>query len=115
MEFFKPEDFYPELDQMKAYAFLLANKMNRLLLERAIEVTGGDYSGNGWAMFEKKPHLTPARGHTHRALLIGVEPIEKDSAEKVLKDLINWLDIPEMLSKNTRQLIDRAKRVLGEG
>lgn len=54
---------------------------------------------------------------THQALLVNVEPIERDSAEKILRDLIETADsLPDknpLLS--VRYYVDRARALLKEG
>lgn len=41
---------------------------------------------------------TQLKNPTDIALLIGIKPIEKDSAEKCLKDIINWISKSEIIS-----------------
>lgn len=85
-------------------------------LDSAVEV----YSSNDvdWTTFQEVDGgQTP---DTHKALLINIEPIEQDTAEKILKDLImagifldsdvqteNWIE-------KCIKLADRAKKVLNK-
>lgn len=48
---------------------------------------------------------------THRALLINIEPIKKDTAEDVLRD---WLGNQDRSHEQWQKLRARAKAVLGE-
>lgn len=58
---------------------------------------------------------------THTARLIGVRPIRKESAEDVLRELVEaWADVHLPIDKKARltvtvEFIERAKRVLGGG
>lgn len=47
---------------------------------------------------------------THQALLINIEPIEQDSAEKILRD---WVDECKKYQVSS-ELIERAKKLLGD-
>lgn len=75
-------------------------------LEKAVRVFGVKYE-NGFFMGEKKDS-----DDTHTALLLGPEPIVKDTAESLLKELVDLMDGPELLSKHPADLRNRAKRLL---
>lgn len=60
------------------------DKANRLLSERGKVI----YKQPGWCGHSWQENLHDAGNRTHTALLINIEPIEQDSAEKVLRDLI---------------------------
>lgn len=78
-------------------------KANRLIQERSKVVYG---VGNSWV---NKLHDSI---DTHQALLICVEEIEKDSAEKVLVDLIEVMSEATCWSEPFETLKNRAKRLL---
>jgi len=78
------------------------------LIEGAVEVSGSSRSVSEdlWTMSETVvgkalPH------HTHRAYLIGIKPIKKETAEDVLKGVMESGSL-------THELFDRAKAVLGD-
>lgn len=50
---------------------------------------------------------------THTALLVGIEPIKRDSAEDVLRDMIEQWDGLNGYSR-LQELLERAKRVVGK-
>jgi len=54
---------------------------------------------------------------THKALLINIQPIEKDSAEKVLRDMIAIKKQHPVLSydKQLDTFFERAKKLLAKG
>jgi len=54
------------------------------LIDKDIAVTGFMEHRGNWVWSEE-----PSEADTHKAYLIGIEPIEKDSAEKVLRDLLD--------------------------
>jgi len=53
-----------------------------------------------------------AKDATHRAYLIGIEPIKKETAEDVLRDYIRRCESDESGSMDVTDIIERAKRVL---
>ena len=80
--------------------------INRML-EKAVEVSGNvdQFSMSMW-------RATKGRGtedNTHKALLINIQPIKKETAEDVLRDIIE----NEFRSMSTA-LLNRAKAVLNE-
>lgn len=75
------------------------------ILENSAEVYGSICGkADRWSMFEKPHKKSP---HTHKALLINIEPIKKDAAEDVLRDLLASEEI--FMSVD---LYERAKAVL---
>lgn len=84
-------------------------KANRLIQERR-HIVYGWIDGDGFRDFSQLKTLESYRGGaTHQALLICVEEIEKDSAEKILKELIDC----SLWEGPIKKLKDRAKRLLG--
>lgn len=79
--------------------YISLNKANRLIQERAKVVFA--VPGDRWGESYDPTY------DTHQALLICVEEIFKDSAEKILKTLME--EYP------SHHLCDRAKRLLGGG
>lgn len=83
-------------------------------IEKGVEVTGSA-DDDGWFFSEYNNRKTD----THRAILIGIEPIKKETLENVVKD---WLEFEEgeirengpYVSDTLPKLIERAKRVLKE-
>jgi len=74
------------------------------LIEDAVEVYG-DYAvkANWWRVGDKKDY-------THKAYLIGIEPIKKETAEDVLRAIMSqW-----RYGIYNEKLLDRAKAVLDE-
>jgi hypothetical protein len=115
LDFFKAEDFVsiPMSENagydLKAYvAADVAKKANRLLRECGTVVYGKLEDGYAnWFSTEsgKQPD------DTHRALLINIETIEKDTAESLLKQFVAIAD-DNFKGGNMRELIERARRVL---
>lgn len=107
-EFFKPEDYNVESERFGLC--LTIDKANRLLRERGTVVYGSknesldeSFQGNWFrSAFERA---------THTALLIAIEPIERDSESKIVEDLLKWQCESSMHELD--QLIDRAKRLKG--
>lgn len=86
------------------------DKANRLIKERAQVVTSYFY-GPGPKVWS---HDIGGINDTHRALLICVEPLISDSAEKILSGFVALID--EELNRvgpKTRALYDRAKKLRG--
>jgi len=119
MEFFKEGDEDINLSGLSSEflktvivkKYISLDKANRLLRERGRVVrTNPKYISPG--------HWAPifSDGDTHQALLINIEPIEKDSAEKILDDLIKIQPIAYDLGHAPiihRELIERAKKLRG--
>lgn len=94
-----------------------ANRLYReRVLAKGVRAYGRIFSdGDGHYTTSGKTSLD-----THTALLINVEEIEKDSAEKCLKDLMEFLN-PDGLTAtqvinragDLSKIYDRAKRLLG--
>lgn len=81
-------------------------------LEKAVRVYGTNLNDNGIAAGDDPQwflSIKREKNDTHTALLIGVEPIQKDTAESLLRDIVNsYWATPEQHN----QLIERAKRLL---
>lgn len=90
------------------------DKANRLLSERGRVVTGHNYEGNASWWTGTDAMLCK---HTHQALLINIEPIEQDSAEKLLKDLIVKYEIAHNVpgtGLGYNKFYERAKALLAK-
>lgn len=62
-----------------------------------------------WRLFD-------TRYTSHKALLINIQPIKKESPEDVLRDYIKYdqrIDAREGLDDDIRKIFERAKRALG--
>lgn len=91
-------------------AFTIA-KANRLLRERSQLVYFPDFS-DGTAYFTKDK----SDSDTHRALLVCVEPLISDSAEKIVEDLACFApggDVEQRNKHSLCELADRAKKLRG--
>lgn len=107
MDFFKPDDFRELTNWHHAAIAAIAN---RLLRERS-QVVYGIVKGDDFTAFDTNSN---SAYNTHTALLICVEPIERDSAEKILSGFVALID--EELNRvgpKTRALYDRAKKLRG--
>lgn len=89
-EFFKPEDFASWWNEKNMQHECSAEKAaavaNRILAERGVRVYGSfdnAYNEAIGAWGDK------ASDDTHQALLIAVEPLRKDSAEGLLREIVN--------------------------
>lgn len=105
MKFFTEADCDPQC--YKPYISLAkANQLYDEWLSKAKVVT---------AVIEKDKDIfwsdISADNDTHRALLINIEPLEKDSAESLLKEFADFFNKVESNSK-LEKLLDRAKRLL---
>lgn len=80
-------------------------KANRLLSERGVRVYG-DYPGKEIALWSP----IPDKRNTHRALLIAVEPIVRDTPESLLRELVALLESEQ--AWYTPPFIERARAVL---
>lgn len=85
--------------------------INKMLSE-GVEIYGDHNLGNGSApyysfAYEQIPHSA------HRAILINIEPIQKETAEDVLRDIVKAFH-PDDYETDTKafDLIHRAKAVL---
>lgn len=82
MNFFKPEDFF-ELRSVPSYTSDMAKIANAKLEREGVVVYGAQYP-----IESKEWNYQPrqAKGHTHKALLINIEPIKQETcADAVLK------------------------------
>lgn len=120
-EFFKPEDFEIDADTKKKYSDwmqYISDKANRLLKERGTVVYGRICSGrdDGWFENNLATTLNGFKEHTHQALLINIQPIEKeDTAEGLLKELLES-KLPRkalvVCDDNLNAWYERAKKLL---
>lgn len=82
------------------------------MLEAGVEIDCVKYSNAGWTGAQTWQNTDP----THRALLINITEIKKETAEDVLRDFVYNLErAPKSSSVNEQQLFalqDRAKAVL---
>lgn len=118
MEFFNETDCdieyrtFPDGVNEKWNSGFSIAKANRILRECGCRMFGKDVS-MGWT-----PWQDPS--DTMSALLLCVEPIEKDSAEKILRDFIHTGQTPniwmrEDLERTLKKLYDRARALLEKG
>lgn len=85
----------------------LADRANRLLLERSTRVYGvRDLSGECWTTAHHESR------DTHQALLVGVEPLRRESAEDLVREMIAFIEERYPL-RSEKEWIDRARKVLG--
>jgi len=87
--------------------YYLAAEVNKMLSE-GVEVYGND------TQFDiiKNPRPDAINGCTHKALVINIEPIVRETAEDVLRAYIKaWEGGPDFPGK---ELVERAKAVLNE-
>lgn len=74
---------------------------------------GQKVKGNFRHSFGGKPEiLWGTSPFTHEALIINAQPIKKETAEDVLKEMIKLFESREAFS--TQDLVDKAKNVLNE-
>lgn len=82
-------------------------------LERELEQAKSVYGStcfNSWE-FDTQPHKLD----THSAIILGIEPIKKETAEDVLRELIEKVDLKYAYDiANLTDVIKRARKVLGE-
>lgn len=119
MDFFKDDDFVCVMGVWinQEMSKSLAHIANRLLKERGKIAT---------SYGEKREWYVDGAGgssmDTHIALLINIEPIEVDSAEKIVTDLAKWQDnnIGCVITYSGNKpfgldkIIERAKKLLGD-
>lgn len=83
------------------------DKANRLVEERG-RVVYGQIDGDGPYQFSALQVKASVHGEdTHQAFLINIEPIEQDSAEKFVRDLVSASNHPF-----SEPWMDRAKALL---
>lgn len=108
-DFFKPEDFACTKPDWFGRDF--AGLANRILAERGTVVYGRVDGDFGWFDTERKygHHLnsSPIMA-SNTALLVNIQPIEQDSADKIIRDLVSYdsSGSPEWL-----RIIERAKKL----
>lgn len=83
---------------------------NRLLRERGKVVYGIEHV-SGEVSFDSHPERKNMPAYTKRALLINIEPIEKDSPEKILKDLCD-ANLTRPINDPIFEIIERAHKLL---
>lgn len=78
----------------------------------AVEVDCQKYSMPGFktSWFSRKKLDKP----THTALLINITPVEADSPELLLKELLDHIESISVSGFGVRELMDRARKVLDE-
>lgn len=124
VEVFKAEDFKSSEHNggfvgLSESAQLVAARANKLLAERSQVVTGRklgesnltDQHRAGWMFAE--PHVFPVSSEsedTHTALLVGIRPIVRDTAESLLREMIAAGDV--VYSSALTQYLERARRLL---
>lgn len=94
----------------------VADHFNQLVKERAKVVYGHrmlGVCGENWIYGTEQNPPDAERSDTHQALLICVEPIEKDSADDLLKDLIaaygkrnEPMGLPDLIER-ARKLLEK--------
>lgn len=91
------------------YYYVSADALARLL-EGCVEVTG--WHDRNWTM----GNFPTPNADTHRALMFPPQPIEKDDAMKVLRDLLEWeKSDPSKPRISITCIIDRARALVKEG
>jgi hypothetical protein len=80
-------------------------------LEKGVRVSGHKGPDRNWNLIVADPNI-PRDVDTHVGLMVGITPIERDTAEAILHDLLEW----EFMSNEgeLKKLQKRAKKVLGE-
>jgi len=79
------------------------------ILEAGTEVRGNKTNTLGWSFLEYFP---PELNYTHKALLINIEPIKKETAEDVLRDMLENMHKLDKEYKIPPGWLNRAKKVL---
>lgn len=111
-EVFRTEDFdhYDDSEGLARYA-------NRILAERGM-VVYGHWDGERFRVPDPRLGLRSGTENpdTHRALLVGIEPIRKETAEDLLREVLRNYDDDRVASDRivTPEFIDRARRLLGD-
>lgn len=85
------------------------------LLESGVEVFG-DVTSRAFGFGQRNPPY--GVGDTHTGLLINIQPIVRDTAEQILKEMISTFDFTSknpMLHVVDKSLIDRAKKLIERG
>lgn len=105
-EFFIEEDFKDFPNASK-----IVIKANCLLRERGVLVTGSARGLLGTTTITKPFSDNTGLSDTHQALLINIEPIERDSAEKVLAEFVACCEVGDPKLR-WGELVSRAKKLL---
>lgn len=106
------EPFFKETDRELIVdgGYISIDKANRVLRERGTVVYGSNI-GRHWTVSQSVVDV-------NQALLINIEPIEKDSAEKILADWTAHLEkrkeAKDFFYNDELQFLDRAKKLRGE-
>ncbi len=94
-----------------------ANRIFEEWLKRGTVVYGmieQRYGKSDWICFSHNP--VPTKGDTHKAILVNIEPLEVDSAEKVLADFVDYYIKPVAYSDRKDLTFDaifeRARKLL---
>lgn len=83
------------------------------ILEKRSKVVYGQVKNIDGGMSKKEYFCAtqiPNCGETHKGLLICVEPLEVDSAEKVLEDLANWEEWQHVRERGKPSLLEIQER-----
>ncbi len=106
MKVFTAADVPRECDMpvFRGHREFLAEHFNRLLTERGVRVYGYSF---GWST-----SICDDESPTHQAWLVNSQPIVKESAEDVLRDMITR-SMSETVFKSERDWFERIRKVLG--
>jgi len=114
---FEVKDGVVHVEQYKWVKHIASINQHNKMLEGAVEVTGyidKEYPEGSNMLFDNLP--PPNNKNTHKAYLIDVKLIEKETAEDVLRDLVKHNttlpNLPE--DQFTLDITSRAKAVLDE-
>ena len=118
-EVFKIEDFEKSFGYglagfkfEKALAATVAREANRLLAERGVRVRVENHHSFGWSGQERMDGFDDD-AYDHTALLIAIEPIKRDTAESLLRELIAKDEETSFAGPTTAEFIERARKLLG--
>jgi hypothetical protein len=90
-------------------------RANELIEERGVVVYAhSEIEQRKLDCYDWKPYAN-FLGAQRKALLINIQPIVKDSAESLLKELVAQVENYTSISENMRKLVDRARALLGKG
>lgn len=119
-EFFKPEDLRTIIqDKSRGFVFRIeewqakdiAKHCNAILEERGVRVFSVS-SGSEWTTTKKPPAPREWYDQTRTALLIAIEPIKRDTAESLLREM---LALEQSVTwRMPAAIIERARKVLGK-
>lgn len=122
VEFFKPEDGFivftgSSIISGESYCnrpMIAVDRANRLLRERGTVVYGIlDIAGDIWT--NRLNGIPPAAAPTHSALLVNIQPIQKEEPDTAISLLKEFLDIswvgPTEKANDVKNLFERAKKL----